>query len=117
MPDLRLYGFAAGTWAATVPVLHTGTAVGIWLAAAAAALAVASGLVLAKRRDGPASKPRRDMSRERRRAGQVRDRPPRSGRWWGLAALGVLLGLVTGAASAAARTSMRDADPLATLAR
>src|SRR5690606_9304532 len=89
-PDLRLYGFAGGAWAAAIAVLFTGTAAGVWLASAAAAVAVAASLALVRRRSPP---------------------------WWGWVAVGVVLGVVTGAAATAGRTATRDADPLATLAR
>jgi competence protein ComEC len=103
-PDLRLFGAAAGTWAASLAALQVSfraAVVGAVMAAAAAAV-IAARLTLATRRRPLVG---------RRLTGRL----GRDARGWAVA--GVLLGVVCGGLATAARTSARDADPLASLAR
>ncbi|MFI5834823.1 ComEC/Rec2 family competence protein [Micromonospora sp. NPDC051300] len=86
-PDLRLAGFAAAVWLAALAGLHLSVRATGWLAAVAAGLALAAGLLL-------------------RRA------PIRRYGWITVA---VLLGVLCGAAATGARLAVRDAAPVRAL--
>lgn len=92
-PDLRLFGTATGVWVASLVGLHASAALAGWLALGAGG--VAAGIALLLRRRCWAGTP--------------------AAVGWAVAA--ALLGVVCGGLSTAARTSPRDAEPLAGLAR
>lgn len=96
-PDLRLAGLAAGTWLSALAALRAPLAVMVWAAALAAPAAAVTALGL-------------------RRIGLRRIDGWRLGGWrW--VAVAILLGVVCGAAGTAARVAVRDAAPIADLAR
>jgi competence protein ComEC len=94
-PDLRLFGMAAGTWGSSMAAVHASPTSAVWLGAGAAMVAgVLSVLTLRVA-------PRKPSARSRA---------------VGWAAVAVLLGVVCGVLSTAARTVGRDGEPLASLA-
>jgi competence protein ComEC len=109
-PDLRLFGPALALWAATLVSLRVGAVVAISGAAALAALATLLAWRTSRRRGTAAG--RSEGSRSDRIA-KARARRRIALRWAGVA---LLLGAVCGALATAARTSARDARPLAALA-
>ena len=114
--DLRLVGFALGMWGASLVALRLSAGVAVGLAVAAALVATAAALAhrrSATRRRAPAH---HVSARPRMPAHGVDVRRVRAGAL-ALAGVGVLLGVVCGLLSTAARTASRDAEPLAGLAR
>ncbi len=101
-PDLRLFGFAAGTWGASLGALQTSLSGAVWIGGAAAVAAAGLSVIVAGR------------GRRPRRLGIELARPGHFASW---AVVAILLGVICGAASAAARLMVRDADPLAVLAQ
>lgn len=93
MPDLRLAPPALGAWLAAIAALHLSGPGGAVLAGGAALLAGAGWLVTCLRRHGDAIPTAATVM------------------------LGLLIGVVCGAASTAAHAASRDAEPLASLAR
>jgi competence protein ComEC len=93
-PDLRLAGLALGTWLTTLAALYLPARAALSIAGVAAVGAAAMAMALV---------------RESTVAGRTGG--------WGWTAVAVLLGVVCGATATAARTSVRDAEPLAGLAR
>jgi competence protein ComEC len=91
LPDLRLAGAALGTWLAAFGALSLSARTTVVVAGVAA---VAAGVAAAT-------------------VSHAGGRPLA----WGWVAVAVLLGVVCGATATAARTSVRDAEPLAGLAR
>lgn len=104
LPDLRLTGLAAGTWLASLTALYLTARGGVLLAGVAAGLGTAIALVRVDTTVLPAM--------FRRHARWVPS--PDDLRWLAVA---VLIGVAGGAASTAARVTVRDAQPIAGLAR
>ncbi|HET6212256.1 MAG TPA: ComEC/Rec2 family competence protein, partial [Micromonosporaceae bacterium] len=100
LPDLRLAGVALGTWLSAIAVLYGGVRVGLALAAAGATVGV--GVYLAVRRAVRGSAVPWSVV-------------PWGAVPWGVV-LGVLLGVVCGAAATTARVAVRDSPVLTGLA-
>lgn len=107
-PDLRLYGLAAGAWGAALACLPLPAATTVKVGAAAALVALVSGVVSAR------------WPRERLASGGWAASDGGSA-WHASAAVGVLvtvlLGAVCACAATAAKASARDTPSLAALAR
>ncbi|HLL65061.1 MAG TPA: ComEC/Rec2 family competence protein [Micromonosporaceae bacterium] len=122
LPDLRLVGFALGCWLTALGCLYLPALPGALLAAAAGAVAACVGAALAatatprhrrlvaRRADNRRADDRRGDHRAPHRSRPDVDAVARRVGWLAVA---ILLGVVCGAASTAARVALRDADPLA----
>lgn len=119
VPDLRLVGVAAGTWLASLTALYLSTTSGLVLAGVAAIVGVATatlGRGLSGARRTSAERSRSQSGRRPRTPGRPLVQRLVLGdlRWLVVA---ILTGVACGAASTAARVSIRDAEPIADLAR
>jgi competence protein ComEC len=103
--DLRLAGLATATWLSALAALRTPLAVVVWSAVLATAGAAAVALATPRWRPGWWSRCRLGWLGRARFGGL---------RW---TVVGVLLGVVCGAAATGARLAARDAGPVADLAR
>jgi competence protein ComEC len=125
--DLRLVGFALGMWGASLIALRVSAGLAVALAFAAASVAATAALVRGRgpvRHRAPAHlttgrTPVRVASARTLAVAVSRGAETNRARGVALvlAGIGVLLGVVCGLLSTAARTASRDAEPLAGLAR
>ncbi|MCW2641901.1 MAG: ComEC/Rec2-related protein [Dactylosporangium sp.] len=104
LPDLRLAGVAAGTWLAALATLHLSWRAGVVLAGVAGVAVVVVFVSSGAVSSGAVS------------SGAVGNWAVGSGLAARMAAIGVLIGIVTGAGVTASRVALRDAGPVATLA-
>jgi competence protein ComEC len=98
-PDLRLAGLATATWLSALAALRAPLPVVVWVAVLAAIAAAAAAL--------------QPLVRAWRGIGRTR----LGGTGWRWIVVGVLMGVVCGAAATGARLAVRDAAPIAELAR